>query len=342
MKTIQNYTAVNAEGILLNANENSHALPDEIRKEILEAISTIDFNRYPDSSETALLEAYGKRMDLDPAQLLAGNGSDQMLGYLIGTFLGKGKTLCTLSPDFSMYDYYASSYEADVIKFKTNEDGSFDIEEFIAFAKENKADMVLFSNPNNPSGHALKLEEIEVIAQELKDIPVVIDEAYMEFADEDSAISLIGVYPDLYVTRTLSKAYGMAGIRIGFLIGTKENMENLRKSFIPFALNSVSMQIGCVILKHADVFEAQIEDIKAERQRVYETLEEIGGITVYPSQTNFLYAQSAKKQKILDLLKENNIVIRDYKDTDNFRITIGTKEENDLLLNVMNTLKEEL
>ena len=342
MKAIQNYTAVQCGGILLNATENSNTLPDEIRQEILEAIASVDFNRYPDSDETELLEAYGNLISVSPKQLLAGNGSDQMLGYLIGTFLGKGKKLCTLNPDFSMYDYYASGYEAEVIKFKTAEDGSFAPGDFIAFAKENGADMILFSNPNNPTGFALKVQQIAEIAEGLKDIPVVIDEAYMDFASESSALSLINTYPNLYVTRTLSKAYGMAGIRLGFLVSSEANMKPLKQAFVPYALNSVSMKIACVILKHADTFAKQISGIIAERARMYDILIQNNRLHIYPSQANFLYGYSADKQRMLELLKENDIVIRDYKGTDFFRITVGRKEENELVLNVLKQFGEEL
>ncbi len=342
MKTIQSYTAAKQSGILLNANENSNALAQNIRDEIIEAVASIDFNRYPDTDETELLEAYGKRIGMEPEQLLAGNGSDQMLGYLIGTFLGKGKVLCTLKPDFSMYDYYASSYEAEVVKFQTAEDGSFKASDFIAFAKENNADMILFSNPNNPTGFCMKADEIAAICSALRDIPCVIDEAYMDFSDAQNALSLIGTYPNLYVTRTLSKAYGMAGIRLGFLISSKENMKSLKPAFVPYALNSVSMKIACIILKHADEFEKQIEEIKSEREAMYDKLVSHNRLHIYPSQANFLYGYTADKERMLELMQENNIVIRDYKGTDFFRITIGTPEENRLVLAVLKQFGEEL
>ena len=342
MKAIQSYTAAKQSGILLNANENSNALAEDIREEILDAVASIDFNRYPDTDETELLEAYGKRIGVTAEQLLAGNGSDQMLGYLIGTFLGKGKVLCTLSPDFSMYDYYASGYEAEVVKFKTAEDGSFKADEFIAFAKENNADMILFSNPNNPTGFCMNTGEIAKICAGLSDIPCVIDEAYMDFADEESSLGLIGKYSNLYVTRTLSKAYGMAGIRLGFLISSVENMKPLKRNFVPYALNSVSMKIACVVLKHADVFEKQIAEIKTCRNAMYDKLVSHQRLHIYPSQANFLYGYSADKERMLQMMEENNIVIRDYRGTDFFRITIGTAEENEAVLAVLKQFGEEL
>ena len=342
MKTIDSYNVVKTDGILLNANENSHDLSDEIRSEIIEAIARINFNRYPDTDETELLEAYGKLNGLKSTQLLAGNGSDQMLGYLIGSFLGKGKKLCTLTPDFSMYDYYASSYEADVIRFQTAEDGSFRAEDFIAFAKENKADMILFSNPNNPTGFCASADEIAKIAAAFRDIPVVIDEAYMDFSKEHSSVTLIDQYPSAYVTKTLSKAYGMAGIRIGFLISSEKNMEPLKKAFVPYALNSISMAAACVVLKHAGFFRNQIQDIVSERRRVYDILKDCPELHIRHSEANFLYGSTEKKQRMIEILAAKGITIRDYASSNHFRITIGTKAENDLMLSALKQFLEEL
>jgi histidinol-phosphate aminotransferase len=341
MKTIETYVPARTDGILLNANENSNPLSTVVKEKIAEAVSSLALNRYPDSDQKELLAAYAGLTGVSPDQLLAGNGSDQMLGYMIGTFLGKGKTLCTLSPDFSMYDYYASSYEADVVKFRMAEDGTFNTEDFIAFAKENKAGMILFSNPNNPTGHCLPPEEIEKIASACNDIPVVVDEAYIDFADTQSSLGLINEYPNLYLTRTLSKAYGLAALRTGFLISSEENMKPLKQSFVPYALNSVSMKIASTVLQYAEEYRAQIEKIKSERQRMYEIIKDIPGLKIFSSEANFLYGRSDEKEKLLSVLNEKNITIRDYSNTPYFRITIGTEEENELVLSALKQFGEE-
>ena len=186
------------------------------------------------------------------------------------------------------------------------------------------------------------IEGIRRIAAAFENIPVVIDEAYMDFSREQSAVSLIGEYKTLYVTKTLSKAYGMAGIRLGFLISSKENMKPLKQSFVPYALNSVSMKIACVILKHADEFQAQMKEIIAERERMYAILSGYRRLHIYPSQANFLYGCSADKERMLQMLSEKQIVIRNYKGTDAFRITVGTPAENGLILKVLKAFEEEL
>ena len=337
-KKIESYTTHVQSGILLNANEGSNNLDTKIIEEIKEAMNDIAFNRYPDNDQTELLEAYGKVIGVKKVNLLAGNGSDQMLGLLIGTFLSKGKKLYTFDPDFSMYDYYASCYEADVKKYPLNDDGTLDVDGFIENGKD--VSLVMFSRPNNPSGYCLSQEEIKKVLNGFQDIPVVVDEAYIEFAKEDSAIQLLNEYNNLYVTRTLSKAYGVAGIRVGFLISNEENMKVMKSGSVAYALNSVTMKIGTIILKYADTFQKQAKIISQKRDAMYEKVKNLNKITFYPSQGNFLHGKTDNKEKLLKMFEEKNIVIRNYKD-DTFRITIGNDNENQAVLEVLKKYEEE-
>lgn len=337
-KKIESYTTHVQSGILLNANEGSNNLDTNIIEEIKKAMNDIAFNRYPDNDQTELLEAYGKVIGVKKENLLAGNGSDQMLGLLIGTFLSKGKKLYTFDPDFSMYDYYASCYEADVKKYPLNDDGTLDVDGFIENGKD--VSLVMFSRPNNPSGYCLNQEEIKKVLNGFQDIPVVVDEAYIEFAKEDSAIQLLNEYNNLYVTRTLSKAYGVAGIRVGFLISNEENMKVMKSGSVAYALNSVTMKIGTIILKYADAFQKQAKIISQKRDAMYEKVKNLNKITFYPSQGNFLHGKTDNKEKLLKMFEEKNIVIRNYKD-DTFRITIGNDNENQAVLEVLKKYEEE-
>ena len=323
------------KGILLNANENSENLTASLLQEIKDALDSILFNRYPDPGETELLESYAKAMELSASMLLAGNGSDQMLGYVIGYYLKEGKTLYTFDPDFSMYEYYAGTYGASVKKFAISEEKPFDTEGFIQHGKELNVDMIMFSNPNNPSGICLPIETIEKIIQAFPNIPVIVDEAYFEFADETSAISLIDQYENLLVTRTLSKAYGLAGLRIGFLIANEGRMEELKKAFVPYALNSFSMKAACIVLQHKEHMEQYVQSIKQERKRMMTAASAFKKMQLFNSQTNFLYGKAEDKEKLLDLFGKQEIVIRNYAGSNAFRITIGTKEENDKVLEVL-------
>ncbi len=337
-KKIEAYTTHVQTGILLNANEGSHNLDTKIIEEIKEAMNDIAFNRYPDNDQTELLEAYAKVIGVKKENLLAGNGSDQMLGLLIGTFLSKGKKLYTFDPDFSMYDYYASCYEADVKKFPLNDDGTLDVDAFIENGKD--ATLVMFSRPNNPSGYCLTQDEVKKVLEGFKNIPVVVDEAYIEFSKEESAIELLNEYDNLYVTRTLSKAYGVAGIRVGFLVSNEENMKDMKSRSVAYALNSVTMKIGVIVLKYSDVFLKEAKEICRRREEMYEKVKDMKSITFYPSQGNFLHGKTVNKEKLLKMFEEKNIVIRNYQD-DTFRITIGSDDENQAVLEVLQRYEVE-
>ena len=270
-------------------------------------------------------------MNVPSSWILSGNGSDQMLGFLIQYYLQENKILYTLSPDFSMYDYYVGLNHSKIEKYETNQDGSFDVDAFISNGKDKKVDMILFSNPNNPTGHAITLCEMEKISEAFKDIPVIFDEAYMEFGKE-SAVCLLKEYPNVFVCRTLSKAYGLAGIRCGFMISSQ--VEKLSALFIPYALSSVTQTIASVVLRHADEYKDTIATIISERERMYQEVKEFKQLTMYPSNANFLFGRSEKKDLLLAMFKEKNITIRNYEDA-SFRITIGTKEENEMVLDVL-------
>lgn len=340
-KKINGYTSQVQSGILLNANESTANLPADIIKEIQEMIPSVAFNRYPDNDETEIRNAYGRAMHLSPECILAGNGSDQMLGLLIGTFLGKGKTLYTFDPDFSMYDYYASAYEADAKKYELNPDGTLDLPSFIEEGKKAGVNLVMFSNPNNPSGNCLSIEKIRQILDGFAGIPVVVDEAYMEFSDEESALDLIDAYDNLYVTRTMSKAYSLAGIRLGFLVSAKKNMDRIRPGAVPYALNTLTMKTGCIVLRHVDEFRAEAEETKRKRKAMYEKVSKLKSVYFWNSQANFLHGRCDHKEELLKMFAQKNIVIRNYAGRDTFRITIGSDEENAMVLDVLQKYEEK-
>lgn len=326
MKEMNGYTAKQQGECMLNANELYQNVDAMILQEIMEELATVAFHRYPDEQSTELKEAYANVMNVTSEQILAGNGSDEMLGLLIGSFLGKGKTLYTLLPDFSMYNYYAGMYEANLYAYPCERSGIFDIEAFIEKGREQKVDMILFSNPNNPTGHFLTNNEVRTIVEAFPTIPVIIDEAYSEFANE-SMISDLCDYKNLYVTRTLSKAYGLAGARLGFLLSNEANITRLSKVMVPYNISSITQKIGCVVLRHADQYQPLIDEIKAARDTLYKHVSSMDRITFYPSQANYLFGRCEGKQELLELFHKEGIVIRDYKD-DSFRITIGSAEEN--------------
>ena len=147
----------------------------------------------------------------------------------------------------------------------------------------------MFSNPNNPTGNCLPIDQVKKIIEAFAPTPVVVDEAYFEFSDETSAVSLIEEYDNVYVTRTLSKAYCLAGLRLGFLAASVKNMERIRPTAVPYALNRVSSRIGEIVLSHASEIEKQIDETKIKRSEMYDSVKNMKSIHFYPSQANFLH-----------------------------------------------------
>ena len=328
MKNIKTYITQNKQGILLNANENPENLNKQIVKEIAQKIEQIDFNRYPDDDMKELRQAYGEYISLSSEQIIVGNGSDEMLGLLINLSLGEGKKLYTMQQDFSMYDYYSSMQGAKVIRFPIVVDEPFDVDKFIHYGKKNNIDMIIFSNPNNPTGRQIKNGCIIKILEAFQNIKVVIDEAYAEFSTTNM-LPYLDLYPNLLITRTLSKAYGLAGIRCGFLLGNKEMIKTIIPYKVPYNVNVLTQMSALITLKHKDLIQAGIERMKTLRDTMYmEYLtNKTTKVTLYPSSANYFYGVCEDKEKLLQMMEANNIVIRNF-EGNGFRISVGNEEDN--------------
>lgn len=344
MGKVKGYEIIqNKDMIQLHANESCFPLSDKVKKAFIEQLNKVEFQRYPETDAYSLREAYASYLNLNTENVLCGNGSDEMLGLMINTNIWKDDKVLTLSLDFSMYDYFVSFNDGKMVKYPVNKDGSFDVSKFIQLGKESDVKMVLFSNPNNPTGYALKNKELIKIVEAFKDIPVIIDEAYGEFFEE-TMVDEIKNYDNLYVTKTLSKAFGLASARIGFLISNEENIKKLSKFKEPYTVNTLSSTLAKLQLKEKDEILKQIKVIKQLRNKLYKDLKEIDSnkFWVNKSDSNFIYGKTSCKDKLLKELEKNNILIRNY-DGESFRITVGNKDENELVVNVFKKVfgKEE-
>ena len=337
MKEIQSYTSHDQEGILLNANESTIQFDDSILQEIQQAISKISWNRYPDTDCKELKKLYANIIHQSPEQILVGNGSDQMLGIMIGSFLGKGKTLYTLDPDFSMYDYYASMYDADIIKHKVS---FFNVDAFIEEGLKKKVDLVVLSNPNNPTGMTLSVDELKKIITAFSNIPVLIDEAYAEFSQE-SVIDLVNTYSNLYVTRTLSKAYALASIRVGFLISNSDNIARMQKKMVPYSVSTIDQTVASIVLKHSQMFQDEIQRIVQVRQDWLEKAKSMHSLKIWDSQANFFMVETQWIDDLLQRFEQKNIKIRKFKDKEYCRITIGNTAQNEIVWQILETFEED-
>lgn len=330
------YQVVQTDGIRLNANESPFPISSECLNEIHDAIANIDFHRYPDDTHEQLKEEYAKYLKVNSDQLIMGNGSDEMIGLLIATQISKGDCVYTMEPDFSMYDYYTHLHEGVMKKYPYPLDQPFDVQALIEQGKAAKAKLVMFSNPNNPCGQCIPQSDLIKIIEAFHDCYVVIDEAYGEFSDT-SMLPYLNQYDNLIILRTMSKAFGMAAIRCGCMVGTKTAVSKLLPYKVPYNINSLTQACAVVLLRHSQAMKENIRTLIAERERMLREIQkaDLSDVTIYPSKANYLYGTSSNKHAFLDALKSHNIIIRDYAQNDSFRISIGTPQENDLVLNIM-------
>lgn len=340
IKDIDVYSKSNNNKIRLNSNESPVELKGEKLNSLQYTLKNIELNRYPDSNSDALREAYSKYAEVKKENIIAGNGSDEMLNLVISKIISKGDKILTLSTDFVMYDFYTNINDGEVIKYNLDLDKGFNVDDFINLALVNDVKLILFSNPNNPTGYGFTIKDIRKILDTFKDKVILVDEAYYEFYGE-SVLSLINEYKNLLVTRTLSKAWGLAALRIGFLIGNEELIEELLKYKTPYNINSLSQEVAINYLKDSKELLNNLEIIISERERLYKELKEVEcevfnkyeeyKIKVYPSKGNFIYGKTTIKNKLIEDLEKEDIKIRYFQDN-SFRITIGLKEENSKLL----------
>lgn len=340
MKKIKSYKGImNDEfGIRVNGNESYKNITKDELNEIIEEVKKINFNRYPDNDSIDIRKAYANVIGVSEENIIAGNGSDEMISLIIDTQITKRKTVLTINPDFSMYDFYTSLNDGIIKKYNTEKDGEFSVSKFITYGKKVEPKVIIFSNPNNPTGHVISNEDILYILDSFKESLVVVDEAYYEFYGQ-SMISYIEKYKNLVVTRTLSKAWGLAALRVGFLIANKNLIEELSKNKVPYNLNTISQVIATNVLRHPEKILENVEEVVYERERLYKNLKNIEErcskkIVFYKSKANFIFGRSVIKEEIKRVLDDNGILIRYFKD-DSFRITVGSSLENDLVVNVI-------
>lgn len=319
--------------IRLDANESFLPLPPNVRAQLQERIACLPFERYPDPLCGELCRAFAGYYDIDPAYVTAGNGSDELISILTGSFLMKGQTVATLEPDFSMYRFYASAAEMKTVSIPKEENLQISVDKVIDACRAQRPDMLIFSNPCNPTGQGLAKEEVRRLITALEDVLVVVDEAYMDFWDQ-SLISEVIRYDNAVLLRTCSKAVGGAGMRLGFAVANQQITNALRAIKSPYNVNSMSQAAGACLLSHKQELQQAKETLIAARQELQAGLERLAGaysqLCVYPSCTNFVLVALPHTKELFDYLKSNGIVVR-YMGR-YLRITAGNPEENSTLL----------
>nr|WP_213934257.1 histidinol-phosphate transaminase [Rhodococcus sp. B50] len=332
--------------VQLNTNENPHpptqALVDDVAEAVREAATQL--HRYPDRDAVALrtdLAAYltqASGVPLGVENVWAANGSNEILQQLLQAFGGPGRTSMGFVPSYSMHPIIADGTQTEWLPTYRREDFTLDVEASVAAIRERRPDVVFVTSPNNPTGHSIPLGELRVILDAAPGI-VIVDEAYVEFSSQPSALSLIDEYPaKIVVSRTMSKAFAFAGGRLGYLAAAPAVIEALLLVRLPYHLSVVTQAAARAALRHADETLGSVAELAAERDRVAAELARFG-YDVIPSDANFiLFGRFADAAATWQRYLDEGVLIRDVGIPGHLRTTIGLTHENDELLRVSEKL----
>lgn len=368
-----------AADIVVNANENNYPMPAEIEKHVREMSAAFEFNRYPSMHGEPLCDLIAEDLGLKRANVKIGNGSSELLQMACYAFGGRGRKIAVPFPSFSMYGVYTQMADSEALLYPLDEEGYVNADAVIELCKKENPALLIVCNPNNPTGNYNALSAMEKILANVE-CPVIMDEAYMEFAsasDENSdkaigsTLSYINKYDNFICLRTFSKAYGLAGLRIGYGVGAERVMKILGKTLLPYHVNAYSAAVAQILYKDKSAYQAQREEIIAERENLRANLIEMG-FKVWPSATNFLACRVEDSAKVKVLaercrakyglceektemmqagmylyrgLLEAGILVRDYTAhkllQGCMRITVGRPEENVRIVEVLKNLCKE-
>lgn len=300
-----------------------------------------EFNRYPDSQQFVLKERLAEINHVKPENLFLGNGSDELIDLAIRIFCEPARdSILIMNPSFVMYEIYAKMNNIHVEKLQLNSDFQIDKKYFSESLKDFHAKILFLCSPNNPTGNSIN--DIEFFISNFNGI-VVVDEAYIEFSEQQSCLKLLKKYPQLIVLKTLSKAYGMAGLRIGIGIASLEIASVFNRLKAPFNISSESQKLALKQLEKVNEFENIIKTILKESKILEKKLTELKFVgKVFPSDANFILVQFENVESIYKKLLEQNIYtsLRHPKIPNCLRITIGSAEENLKLLKVLSEINE--
>lgn len=319
--------------VRLDANESFLPLPEAVILDTQAALGEIYFNRYPDPAAQELCAAFAAHYGVPVGQVVAGNGSDELITVLFSAFLEKGDAFATVEPDFSMYAFNGFLQEARHVPIGKGDGFRLDVDKVIQMCESENVKLLIFSNPCNPTSIVCPREEVRRLVRSVNAL-VVLDEAYMDFSSQ-SLLHEVMEYDNLVILRTCSKAFGMAALRLGFAVAQPKLAGVIRAAKSPYNVNALSQKMGALALGHGHAIKAALEDILASRDQLAAGLGRLAGLypgrfTLLPSDTNFCTLDMEEKQAFYNYLAQAGIAVRLTGGL--VRITCGTEEENSLLL----------
>lgn len=315
------------EMILLDANENPF---------------NNGMNRYPDPMQKKLKQRLAEAKGVNVEQIYLGNGSDEVLNQLMIAFCAPGKDQAIiLPPTFGMYQVCADINNIETIPVPLTKDFQLDIPAILA-AKTERTKMIFIPSPNNPTGNCFVVEDIRLLLDKFNGL-VVVDEAYVEFAEDQSILSQLSDYDNLIVVQTFSKAQGLAGVRLGMCFGDPQIIHLMNKLKAPYNINILTQEVVLERLDEQGLIQQQMQQILAEKERIINEIASLSFIKkIYPSHANFFLVKVDNSSKRYNQLIERGIVVRNpsknHNCTNTLRVTVGTMEENNALISALRTM----
>jgi histidinol-phosphate aminotransferase len=318
--------------VALNVNENPYPPSDAVVADVAAAVAEVagTLNRYPDREFTVLRTALAGYLGhgVTPSQVWAANGSNEVMLQILQAFGGPGRVAVSFAPTYSMYPEYARDAMTGWVVGHRESDFSLDASHALEVLKEHQPSVVLLPSPNNPTGTALPLDTVAAVCEAAPGV-VVIDEAYGEFRREGtpSALELLATTPNLVVSRTMSKAFALAGARLGYLAASEEICDAIRVVRLPYHLSAVTQAVATAALRHADELLARVDDLRAERDATVSWLRSLA-LQVADSDANFaLFGTFEDRHAVWQALLDRGVLIRETGPDGWLRVSIGTAEE---------------
>jgi histidinol-phosphate aminotransferase len=314
-----------SSGIFLDANENPYG----------------SLNRYPDPYQKELKAAVTSFKGIEEEKIFLGNGSDEIIDLCFRIFCNPGKdSALTFTPTYGMYEVSASVNDIKVIRIPLNESFQIDMPKVEPYLSEKTLKLIFICSPNNPTSNSMNYSDVEYIISKFNGI-VVIDEAYIDFSEQPSFISLVGKYPNLILMQTFSKALGLAAARVGMAFSSPDIIQYFNKLKPPYNISTINQKAALKKLGKTDEYRKQVKKIKEERERLSESLRKMRVTEkVFPSDANFLLVRVKDANYIYNTLIDKHIIVRNRSSVigNCIRITVGKPYENNKLINALKSL----
>jgi histidinol-phosphate aminotransferase len=332
--------------VKMDFNENFAMSNEIIEKLLLEACRSVDVRAYPPARGSEAVKAVSGFLGFSESEVSVANGADEIMDLLMKVFVRRGSKVLVVDPTFPMYAFFTELYGGETVTTMLKLDFTLDVDAILE--KADKDTRLLFiCSPNNPTGNQFREADIKRLLQEFNGV-VAVDEAYGDFA-RYSVINWVRDFDNLAVLRSFSKAFGLAGLRLGYLVANKSIVKYVQRVMDPFNLNVVTQQLIALALQNWSQFEARISFVVKEREWLMKNLAQIDGVAPYPSDANFILFKVTKSNLTSAIVKERledrNVLVKDRGHLpllqNCIRVTVGTRNMNETFLSILKEILEE-